>query len=203
MYTFLNAYLPQNIRTWAYSSIYDNQFYFIGFIESRLPSFTNDESIIIKSSYDFLGVNFYTTSIVYSDIHNISDISFYADSDVSTYQVLCICEMARFIYIDIKWPSLWKMVKSFNLWYEYNLQENSWYGSGSNWLKITPWGIRKSLQWIDKEYNHPKIYVTENGFSDNIGNVDDLQRIYYHKHYINQVRFPYCYKKETHKCSIV
>jgi len=31
------------------------------------------------------------------------------------------------------------------------------------------------------------IYVTENGFSDFIGNTDDLQRIYYYKHYINQL----------------
>ena len=69
----------------------------------------------------------------------------------------------------------------------YYEQDDTWYGSGSDWLKVTPWGIRKSLQWIDNEYDHPKIYVTENGFSDNLGNHDDLQRIYYHKHYINQV----------------
>ena len=60
----------------------------LGFNASRLPSFTSDESSAIQGSYDFLGVNFYTTSVVYSEIHNISDISFYADSDVSTYQVL-------------------------------------------------------------------------------------------------------------------
>merc|ERR1712004_529173 len=29
--------------------------------------------------------------------------------------------------------------------------------------------------------------VTENGFSDKLGNIDDLQRVYYYKHYLNQV----------------
>ena len=58
-----------------------------GFNNSRLPEFTTTESTVIKESYDFLGVNFYTTSIVYPDKQNISDISFYADSDLSTYQV--------------------------------------------------------------------------------------------------------------------
>ena len=49
--------------------------------------FTVEESNSIKGSFDFLGVNFYTSSIAYNDANNISDISFYADMDVSTYQV--------------------------------------------------------------------------------------------------------------------
>ena len=31
------------------------------------------------------------------------------------------------------------------------------------------------------------MYITENGFSDYLGNLDDLGRIYYLKHYLNQV----------------
>ena len=48
-------------------------------------------------------------------------------------------------------------------------------------------GIRKTLNWIKQEYSNPPVIITENGFSDLLGNLDDLQRIYYHKHYINNV----------------
>jgi len=66
-------------------------------------------------------------------------------------------------------------------------QDETWYGSGSSWLKVTPFGLRKVLNWISKEYGDYPIYVTENGFSDKQGNLDDLQRLYYYKHYINQM----------------
>ena len=67
-----------------------------------------------------------------------------------------------------------------------------WYRAGSSWLKVTPWGIREALKWATAQYTteakgQPAFYITENGFSDLLGNIDDLQRIYYYKHYINQV----------------
>jgi lactase-phlorizin hydrolase len=33
------------------------------------------------------------------------------------------------------------------------------------------------LQWIKDRFNNPAILVTENGFSDTAGNLDDLQRV--------------------------
>ena len=64
----------------------------------------------------------------------------------------------------------------------------NWYHSGSVWLQVTPWGIRQALKWASATFlGDKKIYITENGFSDLQGNTDDLQRIYYYKHYINQV----------------
>ncbi|XP_046643173.1 cytosolic beta-glucosidase-like [Daphnia pulicaria] len=63
----------------------------------------------------------------------------------------------------------------------------AWYGSGSGWLKITPFGMRNTLKWIRDRFNNPDIIVTENGFSDNAGNLDDLMRVYYYKHNINNV----------------
>jgi beta-glucosidase len=35
----------------------------------------------------------------------------------------------------------------------------------SGWLTIYPPGLRKLLNWLDKRYNKPKIYVFENGVS--------------------------------------
>ena len=48
-------------------------------------------------------------------------------------------------------------------------------------------GLRATVNWASREYNQPEIFITENGFSDKLGNLDDLQRVYYYKHYINQV----------------
>lgn len=59
--------------------------------------------------------------------------------------------------------------------------------SGSGWLKVTPFGMRKTLEWIRDRFNDPEIIVTENGFSDASGALDDLQRIYYYKHNLNQM----------------
>jgi beta-glucosidase/6-phospho-beta-glucosidase/beta-galactosidase len=45
-------------------------------------------------------------------------------------------------------------------------------------LQVVPWGFRKLLNWIAKEYNNPPILITENGFSDH-GELDDRDRVDY------------------------
>jgi len=122
-----------------------------GFPESRLPQFTAEESAMIFNSSDFLGINFYTSNVVYTEEGDLENIDWNADQDVGAYQ------------------------------------DDTWFAAGSVWLKVTPWGIRQALSWASQEYGGPEIYVTENGFSDKLGNLDDLQRVYYYKHYINQV----------------
>ena len=66
-----------------------------------------------------------------------------------------------------------------------DFKDPTWYSAASSWLKVTPFGFRRLLKWLS-QYNKP-IIVTENGFSDFLGNLDDLQRVYYYKHYINQM----------------
>jgi hypothetical protein len=44
---------------------------------------------------------------------------------------------------------------------------------------VVPWGFRKLLTWIAKEYNNPPVLVTENGFSDH-GDLDDRVRVDYY-----------------------
>lgn len=41
---------------------------------------------------------------------------------------------------------------------------------------IVPWGFRKLLNWVKKEYNNPLVIVTENGYGDN-GGIDDKERV--------------------------
>jgi hypothetical protein len=42
-----------------------------------------------------------------------------------------------------------------------------------------PWGFRKLLNWIAKEYNNPPVLITENGFSDR-GEINDGDRVYFY-----------------------
>jgi beta-glucosidase/6-phospho-beta-glucosidase/beta-galactosidase len=46
-------------------------------------------------------------------------------------------------------------------------------------LQVVPWGFRKLLNWIAKEYNNPPLLITENGFSDH-GELDDTDRVDYY-----------------------
>ncbi|XP_038281513.1 lactase-phlorizin hydrolase [Canis lupus familiaris] len=68
-----------------------------------------------------------------------------------------------------------------------SITDRSWPDSGSFWLKITPFGFRKILNWLKEEYNNPPIYVTENGVSQRgERDLNDTLRIYYLRSYINE-----------------
>ncbi|CAG0918060.1 unnamed protein product [Notodromas monacha] len=122
-----------------------------GFPVSRLPAFTAEEIEYIKGTSDFLGINHYTSGIVYENINSINDVSFFADSDVAGFT------------------------------------DPTWYSSGSSWLKVVPFGLRVLMNYVKNEYDNVPVYITESGFSDKAGNTDDLGRIYYYKHYINNL----------------
>uniref|UniRef100_A0A8W8K6B5 beta-glucosidase n=1 Tax=Magallana gigas TaxID=29159 RepID=A0A8W8K6B5_MAGGI len=119
------------------------------FTTSRLPSFTPNEKLNIKGTFDFLGMNFYTSNLVRSI--NATEQSYIGDQD------------AEFT------------------------KDPSWLGSGSDWLKVTPVGIRRMLNWVKFTYGDFPIYITENGVSDRNGSLQDNHRIFYYKQYINNV----------------
>ncbi|XP_060113412.1 lactase/phlorizin hydrolase [Heteronotia binoei] len=119
--------------------------------QPRLPEFTEEEKRRIKGTFDFFGLNHYTT-VLASNLNYPDFISSYdADRGVAS------------------------------------IADRSWLGSGSFWLKVTPFGFRKLLKWIKEEYDNPPIYVTENGFSER-GDVgfNDTWRIHYLKSYIDE-----------------
>ncbi|XP_058050185.1 lactase/phlorizin hydrolase [Ahaetulla prasina] len=119
--------------------------------KSRLPEFTESEKQRIKGTYDYFGLNHYTT-ILASNLNFPAIITSY-DADRGVASIV----------------------------------DHSWLGSGSFWLKVTPFGFRRLLKWIKEEYNNPPIYVTENGVSERIDRgLNDTWRMHYLKSYINE-----------------
>ncbi|XP_060578197.1 lactase/phlorizin hydrolase-like [Ruditapes philippinarum] len=122
-----------------------------GFKKSRLPEFTFQEKIFINGTYDFLGLNFYTSGMVTADKKTDEHGSYDDDKDIK------------------------------------GAGSPDWLGSGSGWLKVTPFGMRKILNWLKKEYNNVPVYVTENGISDRNATLRDYHRIHYYRTYINEM----------------
>jgi len=47
--------------------------------------------------------------------------------------------------------------------------------------------MRRALCWIKDRYSNPPVYITENGFSDGTGAIEDHDRIDYLRRYINEL----------------
>lgn len=99
----------------------------------RLPQFTEDEQAMLKGSYDFLGLNHYTTH--YASREPVQG----KGSAVQNGNGGMSDDQQVHLSCDPEWP-----VTSFG-----------WY--------VVPWGFRKMLNWIHKRYNGAPIIVTENG----------------------------------------
>ncbi|XP_049765286.1 myrosinase 1-like [Schistocerca cancellata] len=50
-----------------------------------------------------------------------------------------------------------------------------------------PWGLRKLLNWVHEKYPGYQIFITENGFADPPGVLNDTGRIHYHRGYLSAV----------------
>lgn len=49
-------------------------------------------------------------------------------------------------------------------------------------LRVSPWAMRKTLNWIKNNYGNVSVYVTGSGVSDDVANIGE-----YHRDYINEV----------------
>ena len=73
------------------------------------------------------------------------------------------------------------------------LHPEEWPASASVWLFSVPWGLRKLLNWIDRRYGRPPIYVTENGWStpggeDVAAAVADSGRVAFYANYTSEMQ---------------
>ncbi|XP_067892368.1 lactase/phlorizin hydrolase-like [Heterodontus francisci] len=81
-------------------------------------------------------------------------------------------------------------LKSFSYEYDRDTAEeldSSWPTSAAKNFRAVAWGLRRLLNWIKEEYNNPPIYITGNGVATKrTSSVDDTDRIFYYKTYINE-----------------
>ncbi|XP_018573476.1 myrosinase 1-like [Anoplophora glabripennis] len=124
-----------------------------GFKQSRLPAFTDEEIAYISGTFDYMGVNMYTSMLAAAkDEVPIAEPSYFYDLGIDGYQ------------------------------------PDDWESASISTSKITPWGIRKFLNWLKETYNNPAIIVTENGIPDNSSVIDDVKRVRFYRDYLSNVR---------------
>ncbi|CAH1115641.1 unnamed protein product [Psylliodes chrysocephalus] len=70
----------------------------------------------------------------------------------------------------------------------YIYQPDEWRNSSLSWLKVTPWGMRKLLNWIKNEYSNPPMLISENGVADGPGQLNDTIRYNYIRDYLSNIR---------------
>ncbi|CAG0888912.1 unnamed protein product [Cyprideis torosa] len=69
----------------------------------------------------------------------------------------------------------------------YSYMDDSWFKTGSGWLTLAPFSLRQMMVYVKNRYGDIPVYITENGVSDRAGNLDDMHRVFYYKHYINNI----------------
>lgn len=72
-------------------------------------------------------------------------------------------------------PSIWS---DTNVW---GFKDDSWKKSASDWLVNCPQGLQDILVYIKNKYDNPFIMITENGWSDLPGVIQDDERVQYVK----------------------
>ncbi|KAI3874980.1 hypothetical protein MKW98_019553 [Papaver atlanticum] len=129
-------------------------------VGDRLPKFSKEESDMVKGSFDFLGLNYYTGNYAEHVMNANNNINPSYTTDAQAKQTTD----RKGVPIGLK--------------------------SGSPWLHVYPQGIRSLLHYTKRKYNNPIIYITENGISEKNDPTlslkealkDDLRITYYHGH---------------------
>ncbi|XP_057982295.1 beta-glucosidase 10-like [Malania oleifera] len=114
----------------------DYPFIMKALVRDGLPVFTEEEKDLVKGSFDFIGINYYTSRYSVSlplnpDEHNSQD---------------------QFQRVEFKVDRNGKPIGQL--------------APGSDAIYVYPQGLRDALIYINKEYNNPKMYVTENGYPE-------------------------------------
>ncbi|CAA0818729.1 Beta-glucosidase 13 [Striga hermonthica] len=132
-------------------------------VKERLPKFTEKERKKVTGSYDYIGLNYYTTIYAaYKKKQPHDPTNYYTDQEVEFH-------------------SKRSNEKNFH----FSL-------AGSEWLYIVPRGIYELLTYAKRQYNDPVIYITENGKKDKVLPISlllkDDYRIKYHQQHLAYVK---------------
>lgn len=131
------------------------------YVKERLPRFTSEEKKLMKGSFDFIGVNYYTSRFGKSS-------NFTGQKPRYTTDPLASEEFERNgVLIGPK-------------------------ATGSQFIYIYPEGLQKLLLFMKKNYQSPKIYITENGISElNTGSAHLAQSLKDTHRIVNTLRHLY------------
>ncbi|CAN7132124.1 unnamed protein product [Brassica rapa subsp. narinosa] len=111
-------------------------------VGKRLPSFTPEESKLVKGSYDFLGLNYYVTQYVQPSPNHVDWANHTAMMDAGV----------TLTYRDINGHAIGPLFTEDKV----DAAKNTYY---------YPEGISYVMDYFKTKYYNPLIYVTENGFS--------------------------------------
>jgi len=135
-------------------------------VGERLPVFTEEERKLVNGSADFFGINFYTSKFARAYPEN------YPKPQQVDWESDCFVNITMY---DMNNQPLGPL-------------------AASDWLVVYPPGFRMILNWINKRYDSPNIYVTENGVDAPFENskprdqvLNDVFRIDYLSGYLEQL----------------
>ncbi|GLJ35942.1 hypothetical protein SUGI_0721230 [Cryptomeria japonica] len=117
-------------------------------VGKRLPKFTAHQSSMMKGSFDFVGLNYYTTMYA-------ADVSMPPNSMNTSYTL----DSRTNLTAERNGILIGPVVRLKNL----GKTEKSWeQEAGSSWLHVYPRGIGELLEYIKHRYGNPLIFITEN-----------------------------------------
>ncbi|KAL9237910.1 hypothetical protein vseg_012403 [Gypsophila vaccaria] len=134
-----------------------------GIVKERLPKFTKEEVKIVKGSFDFIGINQYTSYYIFNPTNPTKPTTpgYQQDWNVG------------FAYKKNGIP-IGPRAHSY-------------------WLYEVPWGMYKALTYVKEHYGNPQVFVSENGMDDpgNVTlsqGKQDLKRIRYYQTYLKAMK---------------
>eukprot|EP01018_Ginkgo_biloba_P033152 Gb_04453 [translate_table: standard] len=134
-------------------------------VGARLPKFSKVQSRLLKGSFDFVGLNYYTSRYA---AHNPIPPN-PLETDYSQDSRVNLTTERNGVPIGPR--------------------------AGSDWLYVYPPGIRDLLKYTKDRYNNPPVFITENGIDElnNDGlslkeALNDTWRIDYHAKHLSHVR---------------
>ncbi|CAK9186188.1 unnamed protein product [Ilex paraguariensis] len=135
-------------------------------VASRLPTFSEADSALLKDSFDFIGINHYTTWYAKHNSTNIIDVLLH-DTNADSGAITLPFRGLKAISDD---------------------------KANAIWLYIVPHGIRSLMNYIKQKYGNPFVIITENGMDDpnspfiSIKDaLKDEKRIKYHNDYLENL----------------
>ncbi|KAI3928249.1 hypothetical protein MKW98_023850 [Papaver atlanticum] len=134
-------------------------------VGERLPKITVETSRLLLGSFDFMGLNHYTTLYARNDRSRIMKMLL---QDATSDAAVITSSYRHGIAIGDK--------------------------AASNWLHIVPWGIRQIANYVKDKYNNPPVIITENGMDDPNSRsttlttaLQDDKRINFHRDYLSNL----------------